>query len=121
VVAMIPADYRPTLESGQKMRFELNGFAYVYTDLEVDEVSSSTIGPAEVQRLLGQDKAGTVAPDQTAKVLVTAKLPAPTFTMEGQQFSYSDGLIGNAQVRVRREPILVLLIPALRRLLPETL
>jgi membrane fusion protein (multidrug efflux system) len=117
VIAMVPADYGPMLTVGQSMRFELKGFDYVYTDLDVDEVSTGAIGPQEVQRILGQDKAGTVAPEQGAKVLVSGKLPAANFNMEGQSFSYSDGLIGNAQIRVRREPILVLLIPALRSLL----
>ncbi len=118
LVALVPADYRPMLKPGQKMRFELDGFRYEYSDLEVTEVSAEAIGPLEVQRLLGQDKDGSLKMDPGAKVLVMAKLPSATFTSEGQPYGYFDGLTGTASVRVRREPLLVTLVPALRVLLP---
>lgn len=118
ILAMIPADYRPMLEVGQKMRFELDGFRYEYADLEVEEVSAEAIGPAEVARFLGDEKAGTVTAEVGAKVLVTAKLPNATFTSEGQPFGYFDGLTGTAEIRVRRETLLVMLVPALRAFLP---
>lgn len=121
VLALVPADYRPMLENGQKMRFELDGFRYEYADLEVQEVSSEAIGPTEVARVLGEDRVGTVgAPNELgAKVLVSAKLPSATFTSEGQPFGYFDGLTGNAEIRVHREPLLVMLVPALRMLIPH--
>ncbi|MBK6694855.1 MAG: HlyD family efflux transporter periplasmic adaptor subunit [Myxococcales bacterium] len=119
ITAIVPADYRPMLEPGQKMRFELDGFRYIYADLKVEEISAEAVGPTEVMRMLGQEKADSVAQDRGAKVLVSAKLPSSTFTSEGQAFGYFDGLTGTAEIRVRREPILVLLIPALRALLPN--
>ena len=118
LVSMVPADYRPMLKSGLKMRFELDGFRYEYSDLTVTDVSAEAVGPTEVQRFLGQERADAVQLDPGAKVLVTASLPAATFTSEGQPYGYFDGLTGTAEIRVRSEPILVTLIPALRQFLP---
>jgi membrane fusion protein (multidrug efflux system) len=118
LVSMVSAEYRPMLKTGLKMRFELDGFRYEYADLTVVDVSAEAVGPAEVQRLLGQERSDAVALAPGAKVLVTAKLPAATFSSEGQPYGYFDGLTGTAEVRVRSEPILVTLIPALRQWLP---
>jgi membrane fusion protein (multidrug efflux system) len=115
VVAMVPADYRPLLRAGASMRFELDGFRFEYTDLVVTAVSAEAVGPAEVQRFLGQERGDAVALDPGAKVLVTARLPTSTFTSDGEEYGYFDGLVGSASVRVRRETILVSLLPALRR------
>jgi biotin carboxyl carrier protein len=115
VVAVVPAAYRPMLKAGTTMRFELQGFDFEYEDLVVTNVSAEAVGPAEVQRFLGQERGDAVALDPGAKVFVTARLPKPTFTSEGQVYGYFDGLIGSASVRIRRETLLVTLIPALRR------
>jgi membrane fusion protein (multidrug efflux system) len=115
IVALVPADYRPMLKSGLEMRFELDGFRYEYAEVSVEEVSSEAVGPGEVARLLGNEHDGAVKLDPGGKVFVTGKLPATTFTSEGQPYAYFDGLTGNAEVRVRRESIVVTLIPALRQ------
>ncbi|MDB4996705.1 MAG: hemolysin [Myxococcaceae bacterium] len=118
LVAMVPAEFRPMLKPGLKMRFELDGFRYEYADLTVVDVSAEAVGPAEVQRYLGQERFDAVHLDPGAKVLVTATLPSSTFTSEGNPYGYFDGLTGTAEIRVRSEPILVTLVPALRRLFP---
>jgi len=118
LVAMVPADYRPMLKDGLKMRFELGGFRYEYADLTVDDVSQEAVGPTEVQRFLGQERADAVLLDPGAKVLVSASLPSATFTSEGQPYGYFDGLTGSAEVRVRSEPLLVTLVPFFRQWLP---
>jgi multidrug resistance efflux pump len=118
LVSMVSAEYLPMLKPGQKMRFELDGFAFEYADLEVAEVSPEAVGSVEVQRLLGQERADVVHLDGGAKVLVSAHLPSATFTSAGRPYGYFDGLTGVATIRVRREPLLVTLLPALRRWLP---
>jgi membrane fusion protein (multidrug efflux system) len=115
LVAMVPADYRPMLRPGLEMRFELDGFRYEYADVRVEEVSAEAIGSNEVARLLGAERDGAIKLDPGGKVFVTGRLPAATFTSEGQPYGYFDGLTGTAEVRVRRESILVTLIPALRK------
>lgn len=118
-VAMVPANFRPMLRRGSRMRFELEGFKFDYTDVDVEEVSAEAVGAKEVQRLLGQERSDAVALQTGAHVLVTAKIPTATFASEGQSYAFFDGLTGNAEIRVRREPILVMLIPALRTLVPQ--
>ncbi len=118
LVSMLSAEYLPLLKAGLKMRFELDGFRYEYTDLVLTEVSAEAVGSAEVQRLLGGEKSDTIALDPGAKVLVTADLPAASFRSEGRPYGYFDGLTGRADVFVRTEPLLVTLIPALREWVP---
>jgi membrane fusion protein (multidrug efflux system) len=115
LMVMLPSDYRPMLKPGLKMRFELDGFRYEYEELPVEEISTEAIGPAEVGRLLGQERADEVQLDSGGKVLVTATLPYATFRSDGEPYRYFDGLTGHAEVRLRGEPLLVTLVPALRR------
>jgi membrane fusion protein (multidrug efflux system) len=115
-VAMVPASFRPMLQRGSEMRFDLEGFKFDYTDVTVEEVSSEAVGSREMQRLLGQERSDAVNLDTGAHVLVTAKIPTSTFSSEGESYAFFDGLTGLAEIRVRREPILVVLIPALRGL-----
>ena len=116
--AMVPANFRPMLQHGSKMRFELEGFKFDYTDVDVEEVSAEAVGAKEVQRLLGQEKGDSVTLETGAHVLVSARIPTASFSSEGQSYAFFDGLTGTAEIRVRREPILVMLVPALRSLVP---
>jgi membrane fusion protein (multidrug efflux system) len=118
LVAMVPADYRPMLKNGLSMRFELDGFKYEYSDVVVDDVSAEAVGTQEVMRFLGQERADAVHLDSGGKVFVSGRMPASTFESEGEPYTYFDGLTGTAEVRVRREPLLVTLIPALREVMP---
>jgi membrane fusion protein (multidrug efflux system) len=118
LVAMLPADYRPMLRAGLAMRFELDGFKFEYADVVVEEVSVEAVGTAEIQRFLGAERGDAIRLEPGGKVLVTGTLPASSFVSDGQAYRYFDGLTGTAEVRVRREPILVMLIPALRQVFP---
>ncbi|MFO0639178.1 MAG: HlyD family efflux transporter periplasmic adaptor subunit [Polyangiaceae bacterium] len=118
LVMLVSAEYLPMLREGQKVRFELDGFRYEYQDMVVSDVSSEGVGPLEAQRVLGQEREGAVSLQPGAKVLVRAKLPASSFQSNGHPYGYFDGLTGTAEIRVRREPLLVTLLPALRAVLP---
>lgn len=119
LVAIVPADYRPMLASGLAMRFSLDGYKYEYHDLVVESLGEEAVGPSEIKRYLGQELFDAVHLDSAgAQVLVRAQLPARTFTSEGKAYTYSDGLTGLGEVRVRSEPLIVTLLPALKVLLP---
>ena len=118
VLAVVAGDYRPMLERGQDVRFSLDGFKYDYRTLELEKVSDEAIGPTEVRRYFGPELADALALEPGAKTLVRARVSSASFTFEGHPYGYFDGLTGIAEVRVRREPILVMLIPALRRVWP---
>jgi membrane fusion protein (multidrug efflux system) len=113
LIALLPGQYRPMLKSGQPLRLELNGYRYSYQHLEVQEIGDDVIGPAEARRLLGEPIADAVA--LTGPVVpVTLKLPSGSFVADGQRRAYHDGMWGTAEVRVRSEPALVALVPALK-------
>ena len=118
VVAAVSGDYRPMLAKGLPVRFSLDGFHYEYRDLEVEEVSEEVIGPLEVKRYLGQELSDALEMQAGPKVLVTARVDTSTFTSDGVPYGYYDGLTGLAEVRVRRQPILTMLVPALKTVLP---
>ncbi len=48
-------------------------------------------------------------------VLVRGRLSAAEFTVDDQTFRYHDGMLGNAEVRIRSERILYTLVPGMRR------
>ena len=92
-----------------------NGFRYAYQKLTVADVGGEVVGPAEARRYLGEEIADAATLGGPV-VLVSARLPSLTFEAEGKTRRYHDGMWGKAEVRVRSEPILVALIPALKAL-----
>lgn len=115
VLVMLPGEYRPLLKPGMDLRMELQGYRYAYQSLTIADVGGEVIGPAEARRYLG-DEIADAATLGGPVVLVTARLPSPTFVAEGKTRRFHDGMWGKAEVRVRSERILVALIPALRAL-----
>lgn len=113
VVALLPGEFRPLLKPGMPLRLELQGYRYAYQHLVVDSVGDEVVGPAEAQRYLGEEVAGAV--QITGPVVrVEAHLASDTFEAEGRVRRYHDGMWGKAEVRVRSEPVLVALVPALK-------
>jgi multidrug efflux pump subunit AcrA (membrane-fusion protein) len=116
VVALVPGHFRPLLKRGLLMRFALDGFTRVPDTLVVDSVADEAVGPSEARRYLGQEVADTVAVTGPL-VLVRARLPRRTFTVEGKSYSYYDGIPGKVDIRVRRTRLAVLLFPPLKQVL----
>lgn len=113
LVALLPGGYRPRLEPGKPLRIELNGFSHEYQTFEIDSVGDQIIGPSEVRRYLGADSADAVTLSGPM-VVVRARIPSSTFTSKGRTFNYFDGMLAQADARVRSERILVTLIPGLK-------
>lgn len=118
VTALVPGSYRPMLAEGGVLRLELQGFSHAYQELEITEVGEELIGPQEVQRYLGPGLSESLTV-QGAVVMVRAHPPSRYFQAGGHRFEYFDGMLGTADIRVRAEPILLLLVPGLRALLPQ--
>jgi membrane fusion protein (multidrug efflux system) len=115
LVALLPGRYRPMLRAGDRLRVELSGYRYEYRDLRIDSIGDEIIGPAEAKRFLGPGVADGVAVDGPV-VIVRASLPATTFVSAGRTYHYFDGLHAEAHARVRSEPIVLTLLPALKAL-----
>jgi multidrug efflux pump subunit AcrA (membrane-fusion protein) len=116
VVSFLPGQYRPLLRPGMRLRLELSGYLHVYQEVVVEAVSDELIGPAEARRYLGQERADALALPG-AVVLVSARLPERGFLFDGQSYSYYDGMQGLVEIGVRRESLLLTLIPGLRAVL----
>ncbi|HEX6903571.1 MAG TPA: GAF domain-containing protein [Thermoanaerobaculia bacterium] len=112
VTAWLPGEYRPMLKPGMRLRLELRGYRYAYQHLTVNQVDDKVVGPTEAQRSMGQ-VADAVQLDGPV-VRVTARLEGDTFEAEGRTRRYHDGMLGQAEVSVRSEKVLVALIPALK-------
>lgn len=115
LVALLPGRYRPMLRPGLPMRFELVGYRYEYRQVAIDSIGDEIVGPAEAKRYLGPGVADSVAVDGPV-VLVRAALPAARFSSNGRWYHYFDGLHAQVDARVRSEPILFALVPALAAL-----
>ena len=115
VIAFVPGEYRPQLRAGMPLRLELRGYPYAYQYLTVDSVMDEVIGPGEAQRYLGAGIADAV-PFTGPVVRVSARLPGDTFEADGRVRRYHDGMLAQAEVRVRSEKVLVALVPSLKAL-----
>ncbi len=113
VVVFLPGQYRPMLKRGMPLRLEVQGYRYAYQHLVVDTVGDEVVGPAEARRYLG-DALGDSVQFTGPVVKVEAHLPSNTFEAEGKMRSYHDGMVAQAEVRIRSERVLVTLIPALK-------
>jgi multidrug resistance efflux pump len=113
VVAILPGQYRPRLRPGMKLRIEMTGYHYAYREIEIESIGDEVVGPAEIRRTLGPELGDTL-PIAGPVVLVTAKLPTRTFTAQGREYAYFEGMQGQAEARVGTESIAAALIPGLK-------
>lgn len=113
VVALIPGEYGPLIEPGLPLRLELKGYKYAYLNLTVETVDEEVVGPTEARRALGAEIADAV-PVEGPVIFVRGRIESSTFESNGRSYTLHDGMHGVAEVRVRSEPILVAVVPALK-------
>lgn len=112
VVGLLPARYRAELAKGAMLRFQLSGYEHVYQTNAVDAVGE-VVSEKEAARYLGLELPGD---GNGPVVLVSARMDRATYEAGGRSYRYHDGMPGIAEVRVRSEPLLVAVVPALRPL-----
>jgi hypothetical protein len=115
VVVLLPGEFRPLVRRGMPIRFEISGYRYAYQKLTVDSVGDEVVGPAEARRYLGAEIGDSVQLTGSV-VILKARLPRPTFQAESRTYRFHNGMHGNAEVEVRREKILLTLVPGLKAL-----
>lgn len=115
VIAFLPGGDRPQIATGMPLRLELLGFDYAWQDVTVETITEGVVGPNEAKRMLGPQLADTL-PLGGGVVMVRARLPTTTFVSGGRTFPYHDGMGGVAEVRMRDETILEMLIPGFEEL-----
>ena len=100
LIVMLPGYSRPQLASGQRGRFEIEGYAHTYQPVTLSKIADELVGPAEARRYLGPDIADAISVSGSV-VLAEAALEEESFTVDGQEYVYADGMQGEVQVRVR--------------------
>jgi membrane fusion protein (multidrug efflux system) len=113
LLALLPGGQRPLLEPGRPLRVELDGFHHEYHTVTIESVGDEIVGPTEVRRFLGPEIADALQLSGPL-VVVRARLPSPTFQSKGRTYNYFDGMLARADARVRKERILVTLVPGLK-------
>jgi membrane fusion protein (multidrug efflux system) len=114
LVAMVPGDAGPMLRKGQNLRLELTTHGRAFQDLTVESIDDEIIGPTEARRFLGPELADAI-PLGGPVVLVRTKLPSDSFEIDGTVYTYREGMSGTARIRLRDEPIIFAILPALRQ------
>ncbi len=113
ILAMLPAQYKPQLEPGMSVRFEVAGYRYAYQEMTISSVGAQIIGPTEVRRFLGQEIQDTLKLEGPV-ILFEATPSASTFVVDGQSFDFYHGMNGTMEARIRSESLVFALFPALR-------
>lgn len=115
MLALLPGQFRPQLRVGQSLRLELDGYRFSYQELTIRSIGSEVLSPSAAQRALRHEVADSLRMDGPV-VLVEAVLPGSTFETDRESYPFADGMLGTAEVRLRRERLLFVLLPALRSL-----
>jgi membrane fusion protein (multidrug efflux system) len=114
LTALLPGRYRPFLDQGDTLRFEIDGFRKRAQELTIISVGDQIVGPAEAARYLGRDLADSLVV-QGPVVVVQAQLPKATFEHDGRSFAFAHGMQGKAETAVRNEPIAYAFVPTLKQ------
>ena len=116
VMALLPGSSRPEVQPGMPLRVELVGYSYAYQTVRVVDVSQQVIGPAEARRFLGPDVSDSVLVEGPV-TLVQGEIEGTSFTVDGRELGFHDGMPAMAEVPVRQVRLVVLLAPWLRSIL----
>jgi membrane fusion protein (multidrug efflux system) len=114
-IAMMPGHTSPQLKEQMSLRLEITGYPYADVPTTIEIIGNQVIGPTEARRFLRPDIADSF-PLTGPVIVVQGRLKTGTFQAGAQEYSLLDGMQATAEVKVRRERILLRLIPGLKRL-----
>jgi hypothetical protein len=111
VVALIPGQYRPQMETGDSLRFNVLGYPQSYRNLVVTAVGDQIIGMSRVAEVLGTDALNTQG-SQTGVVIVEASLPTNAFRVGIEELQLYDGMMGSVEIELGSQRLIRALISA---------
>jgi membrane fusion protein (multidrug efflux system) len=114
VWALLPGRYRPELERGADVRFNVTGYRYAQAKTKLSTVGAHVLGPREVGRYLGNEVAGSLEL-QGSTVIAKAELASCDFSSDAEQYRFHQGMGGTSEVRLRSEALWSVLFPNLRK------
>jgi membrane fusion protein, multidrug efflux system len=115
VIALLPGSFAPQIGPGMTMVLTIDGYQDTKEELPISAVNFQIVGPDEAARFVGHESANVVSVTGSV-LLVRCPLASDYFTSEHGTFAFHDGMSGQAKVSVRKEPLIVTLIPGLRKL-----
>jgi membrane fusion protein, multidrug efflux system len=116
LIAFLPGSYAPQIHSGMSAVLKLQGYPDSNEIILIDDVATEILGPQEASRFAGKESTGAL--DVTGPVLmVRSSVRQPTFEANGLLYNYRDGMVGDTEISVRSDPMIVSLIPGLKDLL----
>jgi membrane fusion protein (multidrug efflux system) len=114
VWALLPGRYRPELEHGALVHFNVHGYRYAQASSQVTAIGAQVLGPREVTRYLGNEIAGALSIEGPT-VIAKAELPSCTFKSDDDEFRFHQGMGGSGEVQLRSEALWAVLFPDLRK------
>lgn len=118
VLGILPGQYRPLIRPTMPLRLEIQGYPYAYQTVIIEAVSDGVIGPAEARRYLPSASADIFELEEPV-ILVEGRLHGASFVAQGRTLQYHEGMQATAEVAVREEPLLLILVPGLRTLFED--
>jgi len=114
-IAILPGHTLPQLEKELEMRLEIQGYPYAYVAARIESVGKQIIGPSEAAKFLGPEASDTIGLHGPV-VIVEGRPLTNEFRATGRRYSLHDGMIAVAEIKLRRERVLYLLLPSLKAL-----
>lgn len=114
-IAFLSGHALPQLEVGMPVRLKISGYPYAYLSTSIDSVGKQVIGPGEARRYVGAEIADAIEIGGPV-VVVRCRLDQDRFTAGRQEYRLHDGMRGDAEVELRRERLLMRLVPGLKAL-----
>lgn len=119
LIALLPGANAPQIRPGMPLVLKIQGYADSHETIPIEKVAGEVVGPHEAARYIGRES--TDALDVTGPiVIVSAFLPHTKFEADGRSLNYHDGMVGEAEVSIRKERMILSVIPGLKNLLRNT-
>jgi membrane fusion protein (multidrug efflux system) len=115
VLALLPGSYAPQVHAGMPLVLKIDGYPQSREELTIIEVAPDIVGPSDAERYVGKEIAQTLLLSGPI-LMVRAALPQDTFESANERFHYRDGMVARAEVSVREEPLITVLVPGIKQL-----
>ena len=114
VLALMPGAYAPQIHAGMPLILRIDGYPQSRESLTIREVAPDIVGPNEAERYVGKEIAQALSLSGPI-LMVRTTLPKETFQSADEKFHYHDGMVAQAEVRVRKEPLITALVPGIKQ------
>ena len=117
VIAFLPGSDRPRLSVGDEVQIDLRGFNKPRERATIDEVRQNTVGANDAKRILGAIYADAVPLEpNTSYTVIVAHLESTKFHARGKDYTYSPGMVLDAEVKIESKRFLATLLPDLEHI-----